>query len=126
MLTRPIFSAGPFGGQNPLDSLVPAKVGNFTSAPLGNFTSALTAAHDRDLLGQDIVDFDERVDMTRLKRERLSRLQEQMANANLGGMLLFDPLHQRYATGVRPLGVALMRMFLGYTLGPPGGHAPGR
>ena len=32
MLTRPIFSAGPFGGQNPLDSLVPAKVGNFTSA----------------------------------------------------------------------------------------------
>lgn len=79
------------------------------------------AAHERDLLGQAAVDFDDRVDMARLKRQRLSRLQEQMAKADLGGVLLFDPLHQRYATGVRPLGVALMRMFLGYTLVPQEG-----
>ena len=33
------------------------------------------AAHERDLLGQQAVDFEERLDMGRLKKERLARLQ---------------------------------------------------
>ena len=77
--------------------------------------------HQRDLLGQDIVDFDERVDVARLKKERLARLQAQMAKADLGGMLLFDPVNIRYATGHRSPGVAGMRMFLGYALVPQEG-----
>ena len=74
--------------------------------------------HQRDLLGQNIVDFDEGVDMARLKRERLDRLQGEMAKADLGGMLLFDSLNIRYATGRRYPGGFSMRGFLAYTLVP--------
>ncbi len=75
-----------------------------------------------DLMGQNAVDFEERVDMSRLKRERLERLREQMAAAGLGGVLLFDPLNIRYATGQRFSGVAAMRMFLQYALVPAAGE----
>ena len=68
-------------------------------------------AHERDLVGQNVVDFDERVDASRLKRERLARLQGEMAKADLGGMLLFDPVNVRYATGSRSSGVYNMRRF---------------
>ena len=77
--------------------------------------------HQRDLLGQEIVDFDERVDMERLKKERLARLQTQMAKANLGGMLFFDPVNIRYATGRRFPGVAGMRWFTQYAIVPQEG-----
>ncbi|MCH8087199.1 MAG: aminopeptidase P family protein [Chloroflexi bacterium] len=77
--------------------------------------------HQRDLLGQEIVDFDERVDMERLKRERLARLQTQMAKANLGGMLFFDPINIRYATGRRFPGVFGMRFFSQYAIVPQEG-----
>ena len=77
--------------------------------------------HQRDLLGQEIVDFDERVDMERLKRERLARLQKQMAKANLGGMLFFDPVNIRYATGRRFPGVFGMRFFSQYAIVPQEG-----
>ena len=40
--------------------------------------------HQLDLLGQDIVDFDERVSIPRLKKERLERLQAQMAKDDRG------------------------------------------
>ncbi|MFQ5875940.1 MAG: M24 family metallopeptidase, partial [Dehalococcoidia bacterium] len=79
------------------------------------------AGHERDLLGQNIVDFDERVDMARLKRERLARLQAKMAEADLGGMLLFDPVDIRYATGHRFCGVAGMRWFTKYAIVPQEG-----
>ncbi|MCH8089040.1 MAG: aminopeptidase P family protein [Chloroflexi bacterium] len=68
-------------------------------------------AHERDLVGQNVVDFDERVDASRLRRERLARLQGEMAKADLGGMLLFDPVNVRYATGSRSSGVYNMRRF---------------
>ena len=49
------------------------------------------ASHELDLLGQANVDFEERVNIPRLKKERLARLQAEMAKADLGGMLFFDP-----------------------------------
>ncbi len=82
----------------------------------------IRTGYQRDLLGQEIVDFDERVDMERLKRERLARLQEQMAKADLGGMLFFDPVNIRYATGRRFPGVFNMRFFLAYAVVPQEGE----
>lgn len=61
------------------------------------------ALHERDLVGSHIVDFDERVDMKRLRRERIMKLQAEIAKADLGGVLLFDPVNVRYATGTRML-----------------------
>ena len=75
--------------------------------------------HQLDLLGQDIVDFDERVSIPRLKKERLERLQAQMAKDDIGGLLLFDPLNIRYATGRRNSGAVKMRLFWIYVLIPP-------
>ena len=77
--------------------------------------------HQQDLLGQYVVDFDERVDVSRLKKERLGRLQKEIAKADLGGILLFDPLNIRYATGRRYSGGFPMRTFLTYTLVPQEG-----
>ena len=74
--------------------------------------------HEMDLLGQSIVDFEERVNIPRLKKERLERLQRQMAKDDLGGLLLFDPLNIRYATGRRHSGAFSMRAFLAYVLVP--------
>ena len=74
--------------------------------------------HEMDLLGQNVVDFEERVNIPRLKEERLERLQREMAKADLGGLLLFDPLNFRYATGRRRPGAVRMRMFWGYVLVP--------
>jgi Xaa-Pro aminopeptidase len=74
--------------------------------------------HQLDLLGQNVVDFEERVNIPRLKKERLERLQAEMAKADLGGLLLFDPLNIRYATGRRHPGAVRMRMFWGYVLVP--------
>ena len=77
--------------------------------------------HEMDLLGQNVVDFEERVNIPRLKKERLERLQREMAEADLSGMLLFDPLNIRYATGRRNSGGAFMRGIFGYVLVPRAG-----
>ena len=71
-----------------------------------------------DLMGKNAVDFEERINMPRLRKERLERLREQMSLADLGGMILFDPLNIRYATGVRSSGVAGIRMFFQYAVVP--------
>ena len=63
----------------------------------------------RDLVGQDVVDYDERVDVARLRRERVEKLQAEIAKADLGGLLLADPLNVRYATGTRHTQVIKMR-----------------
>ena len=57
--------------------------------------------HEIDLLGTQVADFEERVDVERLRRERFERLQTELVRANLGGVLLFDPVNVRYATGTR-------------------------
>ena len=61
-------------------------------------------AHERDLVGQQVVDFEDRIDVARLKRDRLARLQGQMDLQDLGGILMFDPVNVRYATGSRSSG----------------------
>ena len=57
--------------------------------------------HEIDLLGTQVADFEERVDVERLRHERFERLQTELVKANLGGVLLFDPVNVRYATGTR-------------------------
>lgn len=75
-----------------------------------------------DLMGTNAVDFEDRVDMDRLKTERLGRLREQMTVADLGGMLLFDPHNIRYSTGHRFSGAASIRFFLQYAIVPFSGE----
>jgi Xaa-Pro aminopeptidase len=57
--------------------------------------------HQRHLVGQQLVDYEPRVDVARLKRERLARLQAEIGKAGLGAVLLYDPINIRYATGMR-------------------------
>ena len=80
------------------------------------------ASHELDLLGQANVDFEERVNIPRLKKERLQRLQAEMAKADLGGMLFFDPVLIRYATGRRSLGIYAMRGMFHYVIVPREGE----
>ena len=68
----------------------------------------------RDLIGTVVVDYDENVDIKRLCQERLAKLQAEMVNYDLGGMILFNPLNVRYATGVRGNEIIAMHMKLGY------------
>ncbi|MFQ5933214.1 MAG: M24 family metallopeptidase [Dehalococcoidia bacterium] len=67
------------------------------------------ALHQRDLVGAQVVDFDERVDIRRLRRQRIGRLQAEIAKADLGAALLFDPVNVRYATGTRLLETFALR-----------------
>ena len=41
------------------------------------------------------------MDVRRLRLERIGRIQAELARANLGGLVLFDPINVRYATGTR-------------------------
>ncbi|CAN5485480.1 Xaa-Pro peptidase family protein [soil metagenome] len=41
------------------------------------------------------------VDAVKLRKERLAKVRAWMVEANYGGVLLFDPYNQRYATGTR-------------------------
>ena len=75
-------------------------------------------AHQKDLVGQQVVDYEDRVDVARLKKDRLARLQEQMARLDLGGILMFDPVNVRYATGSRSSGAYNLRRFQRYALIP--------
>ena len=45
-----------------------------------------------------------------------------MIDSDLAGMLLFDPVNIRYATGHRSSGVAGIRYFMGYAVVPAGGE----
>jgi Xaa-Pro aminopeptidase len=44
------------------------------------------------------VDWEQRIDFPRLRRERLQRAQESLRNSDLGALLLFDPNNIRYTT----------------------------
>lgn len=74
--------------------------------------------HRRDVVGQKAVDFEDRLDVSRLKRERLARLRAQIVQADLGGLLLYDPLNIIYATGLDRAGVFWLRMCYRYALVP--------
>ena len=64
-------------------------------------SSNVKQMHERDLIGPNVVDFDERVDVKRLRHERIQRLQAELAKTDLGAALFFDPVNIRYATGTR-------------------------
>src|SRR2546427_3584373 len=70
----------------------------------------------RDLVGQDVVDYEARVDVGRLKRERLAHLRTEIARAGLGALLLYDPVNIRYATGTRDCGVFSHRFYQRYAV----------
>jgi Xaa-Pro dipeptidase len=79
--------------------------------------------HQRDLVGQQIVDYEARVDVARLKRERLARLQAEMRSADLGALLLYDPINIRYATGTRDSSTGFaFRFYYRYALVPREGR----
>ena len=66
--------------------------------------------HEKDVAGTQVVDFEERVDVRRLRRERIGRIQAELARANLGGLLLFDPINVRYAIGARNFETFLLHL----------------
>ncbi|MBI2467365.1 MAG: aminopeptidase P family protein [Candidatus Rokubacteria bacterium] len=79
--------------------------------------------HQRDLVGQQIVDYEARVDIARLKRERLGRLQAEIGRADLAGVLLYDPVNIRYATGLRDSSIGYgLRFYYRYALVPREGR----
>ncbi len=81
----------------------------------------MSKSKESQLMGKNAVDFEERVDMSRLKKQRLERLREQMVAADLGGVILFDALNIRYATGRRLSGVTGFRWFIEYAVIPVSG-----
>ncbi|MGH7320367.1 MAG: M24 family metallopeptidase [Candidatus Rokuibacteriota bacterium] len=82
-----------------------------------------TGVHRRDLVGQEIVDYEQRVDIARLKRERLARLRAEIQRADLGAVLLYDPLNIRYATGTRDSSAGYgLRFYYRYALVPREGR----
>ena len=44
------------------------------------------------------VDYEQRIDFDRMRRERVEKIQREMEKTNLGSLLLFDPGNKRYAT----------------------------
>src|SRR5262245_4101475 len=80
-------------------------------------------ASGRGLVGREIVDYEPRVDIGRLRRERLARLQAELARADLGGALLYDPINIRYATGTRDSSTGFgLRYYYRYALVPREGR----
>ncbi len=78
----------------------------------------------RELVGREIVDYEPRVDIARLRRARLARLQAELARADLGAALLYDPINIRYATGRRDSSPGFgLRFYYRYALVPREGRA---
>jgi Xaa-Pro aminopeptidase len=55
----------------------------------------------RKQVGMGLKDFETQPDMARMRAYRLARVQEQIRSRDLAGVLLFMPIHLRYATGTR-------------------------
>ena len=77
----------------------------------------------QDLVGGAIVDYETRVNVARLKRERLARLRREMRVADLAAVLLYDPVNIRYATGSRDGSAGFgLRFYHRYALVPHDGR----
>ncbi len=86
-------------------------------------TTETPVPHQRGLVGQQIVDYEPRVDIGQLRRERLARLQTELARADLGAALLYDPINIRYATGTRDSSTGFgLRFYYRYALVPRQGR----
>ena len=62
-----------------------------------------------------LVDFEPTIDMGALRRYRLSRVREQLVEKDVAGILLYDPINIRYATGSRNMSVYTMHAAERYT-----------
>ncbi|SLN66280.1 M24 family metallopeptidase [Ruegeria meonggei] len=63
------------------------------------------------------------VDEAKMRIERLNRLQSQLAENDLGGILLYDPINIRYATDCRNMQIWTMHNAARYCLVPTEGKA---
>ncbi len=71
--------------------------------------------------GTMAVDWEERVDFERLRRERLARAQERLARSDLGALLCFDMANIRYLTATH-IGTWAMDKLIRFCLLPQGGE----
>ena len=58
-----------------------------------------------NLGGMDLIDTESQPDMRRLRAYRLGRAREKLREADLAGIVLFDPANVRYASGTRNMPV---------------------
>jgi Xaa-Pro aminopeptidase len=65
--------------------------------------------------GQNAVDWEERIDLDRLRRERLARLSEMLERSELGAVLAFDFANIRYMTATH-IGTWAMDKFIRFAL----------
>ena len=70
--------------------------------------------------GQNIVDWENRVDMSRLREERLARLNAQLEKSELGALLSFDFANIRYMTSTH-IGTWAVDKLIRFALLPRGG-----
>src|SRR5215469_11523244 len=71
--------------------------------------------------GMNVVDWEQRVDLDRLRRERLRRLKDQLAQSSLGALLTFDFHNIRYMTSTH-IGTWAMDKLIRFALLPRGGE----
>src|SRR6266542_3222435 len=71
--------------------------------------------------GPNAVDWEERVDFDRLRRERLARLEEALERSDLGALLTFDFHNIRYMTSTH-IGTWAMDKLIRFALLPRGGE----
>jgi len=70
--------------------------------------------------GSNAVDWENRVDMPRLREERLAKLQAELERSDLGALLTFDFHNIRYMTGTH-IGTWAMDKLIRFALLPRGG-----
>jgi Xaa-Pro aminopeptidase len=71
--------------------------------------------------GMNVVDWEARVDMDRLRTERLARLKKHLANSEVGALLTFDFHNIRYMTATH-IGTWAMDKLIRFALLPRGGE----
>ncbi|MEN9679408.1 MAG: hypothetical protein RLZ57_537, partial [Actinomycetota bacterium] len=71
--------------------------------------------------GNNAVDWETRVDMERLRTERLTRLKAELNNSSLGSILTFDFHNIRYMTATH-IGTWAMDKMIRFAILPRGGE----
>jgi Xaa-Pro aminopeptidase len=66
------------------------------------------ASIDRGAQGAGLIDTEAQIDMVRLRGYRLARTRAEMAKCDRAGVVLYDPLNIRYATGTRNMSIHCM------------------
>ncbi len=79
------------------------------------------ARRDRRVLGQTNTFLERVVDFNRLRRERLAKVQREMAARDIGALVLTDTMNTRYCTGVAVMPLWTATNLAHYTLVPAQG-----